>query len=73
VENYDSDNVTCLNLIEHLDYEIGTVGKEIFNYAYGRNKSYVKILMSIPGFGADRREIKKNILELSHYSIILQK
>jgi hypothetical protein len=59
VENYDSDNVSRLNLIKHLDYEIETLGKEIFNYAYGKNKSYVKILMSISGFGADRREIKK--------------
>lgn len=58
--NYDSDNVSCLNLIKHIDYEIETLGEEIFNYAYGNNKSYVKILMSIPGIGAERREIKKN-------------
>jgi len=55
VGNYDSDNVSCLNLIKHIDYEIETLGEEIFNYAYGNNKSYVKILMSIPGIGAERR------------------
>ena len=62
-----------MNLIQHLDYEIETLGKEIFNYAYGKNKSYVKIIMSIPGIGAEDAKLKKLILELSHYAAILQK
>ena len=48
---YDSDNIFYLNLIKYLDCEIETLGKEIFNYAYGKNKSYMKILMSVPGIG----------------------
>ncbi|PAV10987.1 transposase [Methanosarcina spelaei] len=41
----------CLKLIKHLDDEIEALEKEIFNYAYGKHKREMDILMSIPGIG----------------------
>ena len=40
-----------LNLIKHLDEEIETLEKEIFNYAYKKHKREMEILMSVPGIG----------------------
>ncbi|MDR7667089.1 IS110 family transposase [Methanosarcina sp. Z-7115] len=42
---------TCLNLIKHLDDEIESLEKEIFNYAYKKHKREMELLMSIPGIG----------------------
>ncbi len=41
----------CLKLIKHLDDEIETLEKEIFNYAYKNHKQEMGILMSVPGIG----------------------
>jgi transposase len=41
----------CLNLIKNLDDEIETLEKEIFNYAYGKHKREMDLLMSVPGIG----------------------
>uniref|UniRef100_Q46CM6 Transposase n=1 Tax=Methanosarcina barkeri (strain Fusaro / DSM 804) TaxID=269797 RepID=Q46CM6_METBF len=41
----------CLNLIKHLDDEIETLEREIFNYAYQKHKREMEILMSVPGIG----------------------
>jgi transposase len=42
---------TCLNLIKHFDDEIKLLEREIFNYAYGKHKDKMEILMSVPGIG----------------------
>jgi len=41
----------CLNLIKHFDDEIKLLEREIFNYAYGKHKREMEILMSVPGIG----------------------
>ena len=41
----------CLKLINHLDNEIESLDKEIFNYAYGNHKREMEILISVPGIG----------------------
>lgn len=41
----------CLNLINQLDDEIELLEREIFNYAYGKHKHEMEILMSVPGIG----------------------
>ncbi|HWR24729.1 MAG TPA: IS110 family transposase [Methanosarcina sp.] len=41
----------CLNLIKHLDDEIELLEREIFNYAHGKHKHEMEILMSVPGIG----------------------
>ncbi len=41
----------CLKLIKHLDDEIESLEKEIFNYAYKNHKREMEILMSVPGIG----------------------
>ncbi len=41
----------CLKLIKHLDDEIESLEKEIFNYAYRNHKREMEILMSVPGIG----------------------
>ena len=41
----------CLNLIKHLDKEIELLEREIFNYAYGKHKHEMEVLMSVPGIG----------------------
>jgi transposase len=41
----------CLKLIKHLDDEIETLEKEIFNYAYKNHKQEMGIFMSVPGIG----------------------
>ena len=41
----------CLNLIKHLDDEVKSLEREIFNYAYGEHKREMEILMSVPGIG----------------------
>ena len=41
----------CLNLIRHFDDEIKLLEREIFNYAYGKHKDKMEILMSVPGIG----------------------
>jgi len=41
----------CLKLITHLDNEIESLDKEIFNYAYGNHQREMEILMSVPGIG----------------------
>ena len=41
----------CLKLIKHLDDEVESLEKEIFNYAYRNHKREMEILMSVPGIG----------------------
>ena len=41
----------CLDLIKHLDDEVKSLEREIFNYAYGEHKREMEILMSVPGIG----------------------
>jgi transposase len=41
----------CLNLIKHLDDEVKSLEREIFNYAYGKHKREMEILMSVPRIG----------------------
>jgi transposase len=41
----------CLKLIKHLDDEIESLGKEIFNYAYSNHNHEMELLMSVPGIG----------------------
>lgn len=41
----------CLNLIKHLDEEIETLEKEIFNIAYKKHNKEMEILMSVLGIG----------------------
>jgi transposase len=41
----------CLNLIKHLDDQIETLEKEIFNYVYQKHKREMSILTSVPGIG----------------------
>jgi transposase len=41
----------CLKLINHLDCEIESLEKVIFNYAYQNHKREMEILISVPGIG----------------------
>ena len=45
----------CLRLIKNLDDEIELLEREIFNYAYGKHKNEMEILMSVKEKGQVKR------------------